>query len=158
MSEFDYIRKKTRLALPVDDEYLFRVGVALYGFNSINNFLIEIIAHLDATADRTLLGDHESGLVLRKFRTVTNLWVGESIEPHASLAASLFEILNSERTDFVHAYPITSPSGAQVLHRRRDSKGKYFEVSVEFLDSFIERLDLVSDELYKIRSIVKPNI
>ena len=68
---------------------------------------------------------------------------------------SLFGELNEERTDFVHSYPITNWEMAQILHRRKDSKGKYFEVTSEFLDSFIGRLDKVSLNLYKIRDAVR---
>ena len=37
------IRRRTRLALPLDDTYLYRLGVALYGFSSINSFMTEEI-------------------------------------------------------------------------------------------------------------------
>ena len=73
------------------------------------------------------------------------------------VVADLFEQMNSERTDFVHAYPITNKKGQQILHRR-DSKGKYFEVDDDFLDSFIGRLHDVSSGLYAIRKIVKPEL
>ena len=72
--------------------------------------------------------------------------------------ANLFEQLNSERSDFVHAYPVTNKKNEQILHRHKDSKNKYFEVNNDFLDSFISRLHDVSNGLYKIRGIVKLNI
>ncbi len=43
---FDIIREQTRLSLPADDFYLYRLGVALYGFASITSFMIEIICRL----------------------------------------------------------------------------------------------------------------
>lgn len=66
----------------------------------------------------------------------------------------IFEILNTERSDFVHTYPITSETRGQILHRRVDEKGKYFEVTNEFLDSFISRIHSVSSKLYEIRDLV----
>lgn len=35
---------------------------------------------------------------------------------------------------------------------------KYFEVTDDFLDNFIARLHLVNDGLYRIRSILRPDI
>ncbi len=74
------------------------------------------------------------------------------------LAADLFQIMNAECSDIVHAYPITNPEGEQILHRRKDSQGKYFEVTDVFLDSFRSRLHEVSLQLYAIRRIVRPDL
>lgn len=70
----------------------------------------------------------------------------------------LFSQLNSERTDFVHSYPITNKHDEQILHRRKDSQQKYFEITNDFLDDFISRLHDVSSSLYAIRNVVKPNL
>ncbi len=154
------IRNKTRLALPSDDMYLFRLGVALYGFNSINSFMIEIICHIDNRQNQTKLFDLESGKILKKFRE-TLKYVNEnnlfsSIYSNMNQVISLFERLNDERSDFVHSYPITNNKKEQILHRRKDDKGKYFEVDNNFLDDFISRLHDVSRLLYEIRAAVKP--
>jgi hypothetical protein len=156
------IRGQTRLALPKDDTYLYRLGIALYGFNSINSFMTEIICHIDNSQDRTKLLDMESGKVLDMFRkTLKNI---KSEDRYSSIwtiteeVANLFENLNTERTDFVHAYPITNKDNEQILHRRKDSKKKYFEVGNNFLDDFIRRLNDVSVGLYKIRGIVNADI
>lgn len=156
------IKQQTRLALPADNTYLFRLGIALYGFNSINSFMTEIICHIDDSQNRTRLLDLISGEVLNIFRqTLKNI---KSKKQYKSIytimndVANIFEILNSERTDFVHAYPITNKSNEQILHRRKDEKGKYFEIDNNFLDSFISRLHNVSSGLYKIRATVKPQI
>ncbi|MPQ84205.1 hypothetical protein F0170_09535 [Pseudomonas sp. MAFF 730085] len=74
------------------------------------------------------------------------------------LAADLFQTMNAERSDIVHAYPITSSEGEQILHRRKDSQGKYFEVTDVLLDSFSSRLHEVSLQLYAIRRIVRPDL
>lgn len=156
------IKQQTRLALPTDSNYLFRLGVALYGFNSINSFMTEIICHIDKNQNRTKLLDLESGKILDMFRqALKNI---KSKKQHKNVhiimneTANIFEKLNSERSDFVHSYPITNKRNEQILHRRKDEKGKYFEVDNNFLDSFISRLHDVSSGLYKIRAIVKPQI
>lgn len=158
MSQVEAIRQNTRIALPADDAYLYRLGVALYGFASINSFMTEIITYLDPTADRTSLQGMMSGKVLDTFRGAVKKWSGADISEPANRAASEFERLNTERSDFVHSYPITSPTGAQILHRRVDAKNKYFEVTEAFLDDFIRRLTSVSDAFYEIRGIVRPDL
>lgn len=69
--EKDYksARKITRLALPIDDSYLYNLGVALYGFNSINSFMIEIICHANQNESSIKLIQLTSGGVLNKFRS-----------------------------------------------------------------------------------------
>jgi hypothetical protein len=152
------IRGGTRIALPADDGYLFRLGVALYGFASVNSFMTEIITYLDPSKDRTALFDLMSGQILGAFRSAVQGWNGADISSAAAQAIGEFERLNDERTDFVHAYPITNAGGEQILHRRKDDKGKYFEITDAFLDDFISRLTLVSDALYEIRGIVRPGL
>ena len=147
------IKHQTRLALPKDNSYLFRLGVALYGFNSINSFMTEIICHIDKDQSRIALLDFESGKILNIFRqTLKNIKTKKQFKDIYIVmndTANLFEKLNSERSDFVHAYPITNKNNEQILHRRIDNK---------FLDSFISRLHDVSSGLYKIRSTVKPQL
>jgi sulfatase maturation enzyme AslB (radical SAM superfamily) len=72
--------------------------------------------------------------------------------------ADLFEKLNSQRTDFVHSNPITNKSKKQILHRRKDKAGKYFEVDSAYLDQFIKELHDVSSGLYEIRKAVKTDL
>lgn len=155
------IRSQTRLALPADD-YLYRLGVALYGFCSINSFMTEIVCHIENSRNRTQLLDLTSGKILEIFRQtlrdVRTQGLYPEIHETMRITADLFEQLNSERTDFVHAYPITNQQGEQILHRRKDSKGKYFEVDNDFLDSFIPRLHEISTRLYEIRAVVKPQL
>lgn len=152
------IRRGTRVALPSSDAYLFRLGVALYGFAYVNSFMTEIITYLDATADRTELLGRQSGQVLNAFRSAAKKWTGLDVSIPARRAASEFEWLNTHRSDFVHAYPITSPSGEQILHRRVDAKGRYFEVTEDFLSDFTSRLTHVTDALYEIRSIIRRDL
>ena len=152
------IRRDTRVALPSSDVYLFRLGVALYGFAYVNRFMTEIITYLDATLDRTELLGKESGRVLDAFRSAAKRWSGADVSAPARRAADAFERLNTQRSDFVHAYPITGASGEQILHRRVDAKGKYFEVTEDFLSDFTSRLTHVTDALYEIRSIIRPDL
>jgi hypothetical protein len=151
------------MALPVDDDYLFRLGVALYGFSSINSFMIEIICHIDKTQSGILLLDKTSGVILDIFRKTQKKIESEKLYPETSInqimdeVAYLFKALNTKRTDFVHAYPITGIAGKQILHRRY-AKDKYFEIGDSFLDDFIRSLVDVSSGLYKIRNIVGSNL
>lgn len=151
----DTLRNQTRLALPAENAYLFRLGVALYGFASITSFMTEIACVLDPSISRTKLQDKKAGEILGKFRDaieVAGNYRPDLVEPSRK-TADLFFNLNLRRTDFVHAYPITSPSGKQILHRRKDSDKKYFEISEQFLDEFIKDLHKVSDGLYQIRDL-----
>jgi len=154
------IKKMTRLALPSDDIYLYRLGVALYGFSSINSFMTEIICHIDKSQNRISLLDEMSGTILNEFKnTLENIKVeGKYPEIHDIMlrTADIFKELNDQRTDFVHSYPITNDNNKQILHRRKDKAGKYFEVDNTFLDQFISKLHDVSSGLYEIRKVVRP--
>lgn len=152
------LRRSTRIAPPDKDAYIFRLGMALYGFASINSFMTEIITYLDPDQDRDSLHSLVSGKVLDRFRFTVKRWDGPSIFVPASRVSNEFERLNTERSDFVHSYPITSVGGEQILYRRVDGKNKSFEVNDAFLDDFIGRLDRVSDGLYEIRGIVRPEL
>lgn len=156
--ELQAIRKLTRVALPVDDGYLFRLGVALYGFASVTNFMVEVVSHLDPSADRQANSEKMAGEILDDFRSAAKRWNGAPIKHAAVTAATEFERLNSERSDFVHAYPITGVTGVQILHRRFEKKRKDFEVTDAFLDDFISRLTRVSDALYAIRDAVTSDV
>lgn len=126
------VRGLTRLALPESDAYLYRLGVCLYGFASVNSFLGEVICHIDSSQDRSHLTDMMSGRLIEIFKRTVNQWQGADISSLATRVQEQFSRLNVERSDFVHAYPITSEQGLQVLHRRKDSESKYFEVTAEF--------------------------
>src|ERR1035437_4270415 len=156
------IRSQTGLTLPDDDTYLYHLGVALYGFSWVNSFMTEIICHIDDQQDRTKLLDLESGKVLVKFSETLNRIRTANRFPEIysdmEQVVELFERLNSERTDFVHAYPITNEKKGLILQRRKDSKRKYFEVTNDFLDSFTSQFNDVVSLLYKIRKVVKPSL
>lgn len=162
-NELKIIKKSTRLAMPEDDTYIFRLGVALYGFASINSFMTEILCYVNPGQSRTeLLSNNTSGQILDKFRESRVLIPknknNRKVRNIMLETANKFEKLNTERTDIVHAYPITGRQKQQILHRRKDTKNKYFEVTNEFIDDFIQRLEKVSDELYAIRKIIKPEL
>lgn len=159
-SDIQAVRNLTRLALPSDDIYIYRLGVALYTFASLSSFMTEIASHLDPAVDRTNLQAQTGGVILGAFRKCIKA-SGKSNPAIAAIgqkAADAFEELNSQRSDIVHSYPITNGTGAQILHRRLDSKGKYFEVTNDFLDDFISKLHDVSSKLYEIRKIVRPDL
>jgi hypothetical protein len=158
--ELTRIKRQTRLALPDDDLYLYRLGIAVYGFGSIASFMTEIASLLDETINRTSLQGKMGGEILNTFRNSIKKVKSSSRTVYRTgmVAADLFQKLNTERSDFAHAYPITSETRGQILHRRVDEKGKYFEVTNEFLDSFISRLHEVSSKLYEIRDLVTAGV
>lgn len=149
------LRSANRLALPSSDSYIFRLGMALYGFAWISNFMIEIITQLDPRASNEELEKLTSGQIFNRFLRSVEEWSGSDISVPSKSVAEEFGQLNSERNDIVHSTPITNSLEEQILLRRDDSKGKYLEITSEFMDGFIERLSLVSDSLYQIREIVE---
>lgn len=153
------IRNQTRLALPMNDAYLYRLGIALYGFASINSFMIETICHIDNNQDKIRLLNERYGRVIYIFRQTFQSIKSENSFPeiHKTMweIADLFEGLTIDRADFVHSYPITNNKNEQILHRRKDSAKKYFEVDNDFLDNFISRLDKVSAGLYEIKGVIR---
>ncbi|WP_032618723.1 MULTISPECIES: hypothetical protein [Pseudomonas syringae group] len=148
--ELQAIKRRVRVALPSSNAYLFRLGIALYGFASISSFMAEVTCHLDPTLNRTKLEEQMGAGLLNAFRQAVEKGALSypSVSAPGLLAADLFQTMNAERSDIVHAYPITNPEGEQILHRRKDSQGKYFEVTDVFLDSFSSRLHEVSLQLY----------
>lgn len=159
-AEMKAIRSLTRLALPDDNTYLYRLGIALYGFASISSFMAEVSCHLDPELSRTKLEEQMGGRLLNMFNqsVIKASSQQPEIEVIGQSAAAIFKTLNAERSDIIHAYPITSSAGEQILHRRKDEQHKYFEVTNGFLDSFISRLHDVSLKLYEIRAIARPEL
>ncbi len=154
------IKSLTLLALPDDDTYLYRVGIALYGFASISSFMAEVTCYLDPDQNRTKLEEQMGGGLLKSFQRSAGKIAPSKpdVGSISQAAADLFKVLNAERSDIVHAYPITNNAGEQILHRRKNEQGKYFEVTNDFLNSFISRLHDVSLKLYEIRSILRPDL
>lgn len=156
------IRSNTRVALPSDDGYIFQLGVALYGFAYVANFMTEVCQYLDP-ANPTIRGDlqaKEAGKILDGFRQAAKKV--KSTHPNAysesQFAASLFENLNTRRSDIIHSYPITNSASEQTLWRTHSVKNKNFEVTIKFLDTFIADLEKTVDKLYAVRKIMGPNL
>lgn len=154
------IRSQFRIALPEDDGYIYKLGMAIYSFASVNSFLCEIISTINPEEyNHTSLQDKTSGQILETFKVTTNRVKAEnrlrSIHKVLDNTAILFESLNNRRNDIFHAYPITGSSGVQILHRRRDVAGKYFEIKEELLDKFIHDTEELSRLLYQVRDATK---
>lgn len=160
------IKLQTDLSLPDDDLYLYRLGVAMYGFASITTTVIETTVRLELDTGH-LKHDGENarwrelqskvgGKILNAFRESVEMAKSSSnaVYEAGMDAVSNFQQLNIERSDFAHAYAITSNTRGQILHRRVDGDEKYFEVTNEFLDNYISRLNKVSNKLYEIRDLV----
>ena len=150
------IRSQFRVTLPEDGAYIYKLGVAIYSFASVNSFLCEIISTINPEEyNHTSLQDKTSGQILETFKVTTNRVKAEnrlrSIHEVLDNVAGLFELLNNHRNDIFHAYPITGSSGTQILHRRKDAAGKYFEIKEKLLDKFIHDTEVLSRLLYQIR-------
>jgi len=154
------IRGLTRLALPADDGYIYRLGVALYGFASLSSFMAELAHHMDPLVNRTVLQARTGGEILSEFRKCVKKAKATkpAVGPIGRAAADMFQALNTRRSDIMHAYPITNQAKQQILHRRLDDKNRYFEVTNEILEEFISKLHDVSSLLYDIRAIIKPEL
>jgi hypothetical protein len=152
------LRRMTSLALPEDDSYVIKLGIAIYSFASINSFLTEIIRYLDQSQNRSELLHKESGEILKILRVILRHRPKDKITDELDFVAKEFEEYKNFRNDIVHAYPITGKKGKQILHRRLDRADKYFEVTEEFLDAFIGGLPVISQRLYKIRTHLRPEL
>lgn len=159
-NDVNAIRNLARIALPEDDGYLYRLGVALYSFASLSSFMAEIVGYLDPTVNVTELQAKTGGKILGAFTRAVSAAKAHipALGPVGQVAIDLFTDLNLKRSDIVHAYPITNANNKQILHRRLDVDGKYFEVTNDFLNSFISGIHDVSDQLYDIRKIVRPGL
>lgn len=154
------IRGLTRLALPADDGYIYRLGIALYGFASVSSFMAELAHHMDPLVNPTDLQTKTGGEILCEFRKCVKKTkaVKQGVGPLGRAAADMFQALNTRRSDIMHAYPITNQAKQQILHRRLDEKNRCFEVTNEMLEEFISKLHDVSSLLYDIRAVMKPEI
>lgn len=141
----------TRLALPENDAYIVKLGIAVYSFASINSFLTEIMCYLDTSLNRTELQSKDSGAILSILKKIIDVKPRDSKSDDLDYIVKEFEKYKNFRNDIVHSYPITTSDGEQILHRRLDRENKYFEITEEFLDSFIKGLPEISSRLYKIR-------
>lgn len=154
------IRSQFRIALPEDDAYIYKLGVAIYSFASVNSFLCEIISTINPKEyNHTSLQDKTSGQILETFKVTTKRVKDEnrllSIHEVLDRTATLFESLNNHRNDIFHAYPIIGSSETQILHRRKDAAGKYFEIKEKLLDEFIHNTEKLSELLYQIRNAIE---
>ncbi len=69
------IRSQFRVTLPEDDAYIYKLGVAIYSFASVNSFLCEIISTINPEEyNHTSLQDKTSGQILETFKVYTFLF------------------------------------------------------------------------------------
>lgn len=147
-------RTMTRLALPEDDAYIVKLGIALYVFASINSFVTEILCLLDSSLDRVRLLESTSGRIAKLLEKQQSNNKDLSLSRYLNDVTAWFGNYKDLRNDIMHSYPITNDRGEQILHRRY-GKDKYFEIDGVFLDSFISEAEKISDALYSIRSVLE---
>lgn len=109
------IRRLTRISLPESDRYLYRLGVAVYGFAWASSFMAEVICYMDPQQSRSDLEAKMGGQLAAAFKQAVPKIEHSAPKAFAAgqVAGELFTTLNDERSDIIHSYPITSPTGIQ---------------------------------------------
>jgi hypothetical protein len=129
-----------------EDDYLARIGRALYANNYLEWLIIEVIGLLGSTKSTASLASMQGGNLLRALQQS----IGLSSIPDAALRQRLedlardYDLLIDERNDIAHARPATTPDDLPRLYRwapkRTDNTAFISEVQLE---GFVERaLDL----------------
>lgn len=152
ISDLAALRSITRIPLPEDDTYLYTLGIAVYGFNYLTNFLCEVITYLDPQIKRNSFESSTAGDVLVLFNKARTKIDDPGLNMFASRVATAYEELIHKRNDIIHANPITSRDGTQLLYRSKAKLAKHFEVTELFVLDFCGLLDAVIDDLEKLRS------
>ena len=137
----------TRQSLPTK-RYRELLGSAIYVFNSNNAFIIENILNCDDLGkyDWYNLMDKKSGELKRSVRDVITTKCGDKIE-------TLFTKIINMRNRIIHSYCITNASSEQTLATKERVKdgNRQFEITEEYLLSFIALNQELSDLLHKLR-------
>lgn len=83
--------------------------------------MAEVTCYLDPGLNRSKLEEQMGGGLLNTFRQAVEKMSlsNPEVEAPGRLAADLFQTMNAERSDIIHAYLITNPTGQQILHRRK---------------------------------------
>lgn len=136
----------TRQALP-SKKYRELIGTALIVFNANNSFLIENFLNSveqDADINWHELIDKTSGILEKIIR--------KNIPQSDNLNRVLeeFKELVEKRNRIIHSFQVTNDDGDQVL-ATKEKDGKQFEITEEYLISFIKKNDKLCLELYDIR-------
>ena len=142
-------RQMTRLALPENDAYIIKLGLATYSFASILTFLLENIGHLDPSVDHSNLSNKEAGIILLALKEIQETREADEITEDIELIIEEFGKFKNLRNDIMHSYCVTGTTGIQILHR--SNKEGSFEITEAFLDEFIIAAPDISTRLYKIR-------
>lgn len=134
----------TRQCLP-EKEYRELLGSALVVFNSNNAFVIENILKCDSNNYNWHdLIDRESG-------ALSNV-IKDTITKHSNTKiACQFNKVVAKRNRIVHSFCITDIDGNCRL-ATKDKKGNQFIIDEDFLMTFIQDNQLLSDLLYLFRN------
>lgn len=144
-------RNMIRVPLPENDSYVIKLGVALYSFAYTTTFLCEIISyHLDKNIDRGKLQGSDAGSILHTLRCVQSKREMDQITKDIQFTIDKYEEYKNIRNDLMHSYCVTGGDGQQTLHRNRKD-GTDFEVTEDYIDSFIADFSEILDKLEKIR-------
>lgn len=135
----------TRQALPQED-YLTLLGASLCVFNSNNAFIIENVLN-SRICDRTWheLMDENSGQLKTHVRETISLHSGDVA------ISELFDKIVSMRNRIVHSFQVTAVGGDQMLCTLTKKTHEQFLIDGEYLKTFIEKNQELSDLLYRYR-------
>lgn len=135
----------TRQSLP-DEEYIRLLGVAISIFASNNGFVIENILHTDPKENWYILTDKTSGKIHETLEKV--------LDEKYSKIINLFGELVEMRNRIIHGFRITSSDNEQILATKDPKTQKQFNITKDYLYSFIEKNDLLSKLLYDYRKAI----
>ncbi|HEM4136773.1 hypothetical protein HO542_01235 [Streptococcus suis] len=133
----------TRQSLP-SERYRLLLGTALSVFSSNNGFVIENILNTDLTYSWYELIDKESGRLIPIIATTITKKAGDEI-------AILFSEIIEMRNRIIHGFRITSSNGEQVIATKCKKSGVQFEITEEYLMTFIKLNEELSDRLHAYR-------
>ena len=135
----------SRQALP-DKHYRELLGSAICVFNANNAFIIENILRNDENEeyDWYSLMDCTSGTLNPKIKKTISRKSGDTIE-------ELFSQLVEMRNRIIHSFQITN-DGRQILAtKEKETVGKQFVITEEYLLDFIKRNEQLSSMLHESR-------
>ncbi|HFI0056444.1 hypothetical protein HO446_08055 [Streptococcus suis] len=133
----------TRQSLP-SERYRLLLGTALSVFSSNNGFVIENILNTDLTYSWYELIDKESGRLIPIIATTITKKAGDEI-------AILFSEIIEMRNRIIHGFRITSSNSEQVIATKCKKSGVQFEITEEYLMTFIKLNEELSDRLHAYR-------
>lgn len=133
---------KVETCIPMDDEYIALLGQAVYSFSYYEWTIIYILEHLEnGFVSRYCRGKPlTSGAVLNEFDRI----LANNDDTKLLRCKDTFAKLKEERNALIHAHPITSVGGKQILNYQTSIQKSIHDVKWE-ADKIKEFIRKVSD-------------